>query len=172
MTQAEIADFLYGEEMVPVEFVRDCPELGFVVNQDHGSADIPATYRANMPFWLASKIGPEMEENQPLKVEQPSWLRALGRGATLDIERSYKFASLVAIASKDKGANKRLHGLLTERIPDVVTASLQARRRQFDRNDKVFLTEEKEMIANSQHAVEQFFAWKTGDSTLRQAKEF
>ena len=70
MTRSEITNFLHGEEMVPVVFLRDCPGLGFVVNQDHGSSDIPATYHANVPFWLASIMGsPEIEDKRFLTVQ-------------------------------------------------------------------------------------------------------
>ena len=168
MTRSEITNFLHGEEMVPVVFLRDCPGLGFVVNQDHGSSDIPATYHANVPFWLASIMGsPEIEDKRFLTVQEPPWLKMMGPGATIEVERSYEFAKSVAVACQNETSVALLKGLLKERVPDIVGASLQGRRRQFDRDDKVFLAEEKEMIANSQKAVEQFYTWKTGDNGLK-----
>lgn len=168
MTSAEIDEYLRGDEMVPVVFLRECAGLGFIVNQEKAEADVPATYRANVPFWLASIMGsPEAKENRFLRIEHPPWLRDLGPGYNpYNDSISYDFAGNVGVACEDDGISRRLIELYKERIPEMMGAGMQGRRRLLDRMDgQIFLKEEREMIRASQRAVQDFFGWKTGEDS-------
>lgn len=168
MTSAEINEYLHGDEMVPVAFLKDCAGLGFLVNPEKAEADIPATYRANIPFWLAAIMGsPEAGENQFLAIGQPPWLRDLGPGYNPHNDSiSYDFAGNVGVACGDDTVSRRLVELYKERIPAMMDAGMQGRKRSLDGMDgQVFLKEEKEMIKSSKRAVQDFFGWKTGETS-------
>jgi hypothetical protein len=165
MTAAEIAEYLHSEESLTVEFLLDCPGLGFLVSPEQDEATIPQGYHAMIPFWLAVILGmPQGGGRRIVQVAEPPWLRSLGAGTRIDTERSYFFAANVGRACGDESASKRLIELAKERVRPVLDTALQPRRRQFDpTGELVLLTEEKELIAESHRAVESFARWKAGD---------
>jgi hypothetical protein len=164
MTSAEITEYLHAEELVPVVFLRDCPGLGFIVNQERDDAVIPKTYHASIPFWLASILGGVgTQQNQFVRIEPPPWLQALGPGAHIEPDRSYDFGAHVGLACGADGIIQQLIELGKERIQTIVDASFQIGRRDFDIGDeKPMLAEEKEIVDRSQRAIENFRRWKSG----------
>jgi hypothetical protein len=164
MTLAEISDYLHAEEPVPVEFLQSCPGLGFLVNEDRDEAEIPQTYRASLPFWLAAILGSRAAgANRLVQINEPPWLRALGPGAHVDVERSFDYAATVAVACGDDSAAKRVIELAKERLPEVVTLALQFGRTRIDAQPhRVLFTEERDILAASHAAVQSFHKWKTG----------
>ena len=154
----EISNFLYGEELIPVVFLIDCPQLGFIVNPEQGNSDIPATYSANLPFWLAHVL---MEANI-VKIEQPKWLKELGPGATIKTERSYDFSADIGIYSGDKKVPQKLIELAKERISIVLNSGLKTGNRFFDKElENVYFIEEKNIINDTQISIDQFSNWKS-----------
>jgi hypothetical protein len=173
MTSAEIDTYLHQEELLTVEFLLECPGLGFLVSSEHDESTIPPGYRVVLPFWLAAILGmPQHDGRSIVKVVEPAWLRVLGPGVKLDIGRSYFFAATVGAACQDATASKRLIELAKERIQPVLDASLRSRpgRSHGLTDEMVLLSEEKELISESRRAVESFGLWKAGE--IRNQKSF
>jgi hypothetical protein len=164
MTLEEISDYLHAEEPVPVEFLQNCPGLGFLVNEDRDEAEIPQTYRASLPFWLAAILGSqEAGANRLVQINEPPWLRALGPGARVDTERSYDFAATVAMACGDESAARRVIELAKERLPEVLVLALQGRTPRIDsQGHRTLFAEEKDILAASRAAIQSFHDWKIG----------
>jgi hypothetical protein len=162
MTSEEISAYLHDQEQLSVEFLIECPGLGFLVGADQDEATIPKGYRAMIPYWLAAILGmPQSDGRSIVKVTEPPWLQSLGPGARIETERSYFFSASIGLACRDATVPKRLIELAKERVKLVLDTALQTRRRHFDSGgDTVFLTEEKELIAESQRAVETFAHWR------------
>ena len=152
----EASNFLLEEEVVPVKFLKELGSCGFVVSQEDSTADIPVGYKANIPFWLAK----ELASIGVVEIEQPQWLSELNAGASLTSKRSYLFSCDVASSRQDLDSLRHLLQLLFERIPEITNDSLRSSTKLGKPDEKVYLTEEEEMIQKTQNSTASFLRWK------------
>ncbi|KAH0792720.1 DNA replication complex GINS protein PSF3 [Histomonas meleagridis] len=165
MTSSEISDFLHGEELVPVVFLQECEGLGFIVNPEQSDADIPVNYRANIPFWLAQILAnPQVNI---VRVGVPEWVAGIHPGAAIETERSYHFAAAISSLCGEPEIGKNIIDTCKERLGTVVRNSYISSQSTLQRNeDIVYMTEEKELITQTQKSVDLFYKWKTGQGSM------
>ena len=158
MSNEEIENFLHGEELVPVTFLKDLEGAGFIVNTEQTDADIPTGYSANIPFWIADIL----TRSHITKITPPDWLTALTPGATINDERSFDFSALLAKDSDRFDYIEKLSQLATDRIDLVLTHSMKTVEQQSGKkNGPAFFTEEKEIIRLGRESAKQFYDWKS-----------
>lgn len=155
MTQEEIDQYLAEEEMIPVTFVRNAPHMGFVVNVEHGNADIPQHYKANIPYWMIAYYIKEYVD-----IDEPQWLKDLGSGVSLTAQKSYKFGEQIAYQRGDATAFERMIHMIEARAKDLIHKALQPRS-VIDRDKRIYMAEETSMIQCTQNSNEQFMKWKS-----------
>jgi len=156
--ESEITAYLLEEEFVPVVFLVECPRLGFLVNPDQGNADIPESFRASLPFWIAKQL----YQLKVVKIESPKWLKEMGPGVTINSEKSYAFSSDLSVCVGDPKGIKRIADLIVERIPLVMNSCLTTKARTLERkDDRILFIEEREMIKKAQESIEEYNDWKS-----------
>ena len=161
MTKEEIRIFLHNEELVPVIFLHSYEGLGFVADTSKGDAEIPEGFRANIPFWLA-RILANPTVNMAA-IEEPKWLEKVGPGSNITQEVSYDFGANIGMAAGKQNTVVQLIELCKSRIGNVLNSSFKVKARQLDKQDPVFLEEEKEIVENTREAYQSYLQWKTED---------
>jgi hypothetical protein len=89
MIVTEIAEYLHAEELLMVEFLVECPALGFPLSPEQDDRTIPSGYHVMVPFWLAAIVGIAYESSHRIvQIVRPPWVRSLGPRINFDTERS------------------------------------------------------------------------------------
>lgn len=164
MTNEEIDKFLHEEELVPVAFLQNLSGLGFIVDQTKSEADIPQGFTAQIQFWLAIFLAGQ--DDDLIAIDEPSWLKNFGPGSVVTDDISYQFSHTIGQQTGNPNTSAQLIELCKSRIDTIVNSCFKVRNRQLDRQDPVFLSEEREIVDASRENYQQFLQWKTGSMQI------
>jgi hypothetical protein len=159
MSVTKIRKYLLEEETVSVVFIKDCSDIGFIVNLEMANTQIPKNYMTILPFWLASQLA----ELGIVQIKKPEWIQNLGPGANIDSTRPYLFANEVKKVSvlNDEETESPISQLCKERVETVINASMMFNTRQYDNtNQIVFLQEENGLIQKMHKNIQDVQNWK------------